>query len=158
MKILLPFLLLLCYLANGQSQSAEPFKKANLVLITFDTMSVNNAFVATGKALIDQGFTISKSDANFKTIETNVRSYKGNFNMSPVSVIIRASVKSTDQGKTEVKLSSVFGIGIDSNPTLMTEYRGMKGGAYIVSFEKMIDVARVLEKQSPGVITYSAQQ
>lgn len=133
-------------------QANEPFKRANLILITFDTLTTDQSFDLTGRAILDMGYTISKSDRSFRTIETNLKAGSGSLSKASTTVQFRASVKPVSGDRIEVKLSGIFGTSADE-----ITYRGMAGSPFMVAFEKMQELAQRIAATSESKITYALQ-
>lgn len=79
-----------------KSQRAEPLKRDNVIVITADTNTSKN-LDDFGKHLIDNGYTFTTIDRNFKIITTDERVSKGgykhklNVSFKDSTIIIRAT-------------------------------------------------------------------
>jgi hypothetical protein len=78
---LLPLIFLIAFLAFTnmlKSQRVEPLKRDNIIVITADT-NTNKNMDDFGKHLIDNGYSFSAIDRNFKVITTNEKVSDGGY-------------------------------------------------------------------------------
>lgn len=155
MKFLFTFLLLIPFAVLAQSP--DPVKQANTILITNESLGVDEAFKLVGQTLIDAGYTLDRTDDKFHTIQTNNKLFIAKIGRPSVSIILRSSIKSLGPKGVEIKLSGIWATETDKEPAISITYRGMKGSPFMVAFGHLDQAGKAIAKSVDGAITYTIQ-
>lgn len=139
MKTLLIVLLLLPFTAI--SQDTAPFKKCNQIQIA-TTLTGKEALKKVASELIKSGYTISNSDTELLTLQTNKKKYKGEF-VASINVFIQES----GEGSI-IYLSGEY--GAETLGFLSIDYRGSKKSPAYLAWSQLQALANKIE----GVKTY----
>jgi hypothetical protein len=120
MKTLLLAFLFLPLLVMGQA--AEPFKKANVIVIETG-LSPEEAYTKWGKYLVQNGFTIADSNKEFLTLNTGPK----NTSKMNYDFVLNTSIQENGdivvRSKWRIKASELA--GRQATPFFDWKYRGM---------------------------------
>jgi hypothetical protein len=128
-------------------------KMADLIEIT-SAMPEADLYRIAGQTLVQQGYTINKSDKDFYQIQTEPKDIKGS-NANPRLQI--------GVGKGKITIMRWLGhhfnaySQLQSNQTRIAN-RGMKGSPIKLTFEEMDKYARSVSQAVDGSITYKISQ
>ena len=147
MKLLILLLLPLI----GLSQAAPPKapKGANTIVVA-TALSDSALFKQANQLLLDNAYTISRSDKDHVLIETNTKKIEG------VTTYLRLVISTTD-GKAKITgfFSSTFGLYADpETESIRVTKKGMSSSVYMIAFTIMNDYAVLLAQDTKGVISY----